>query len=210
MRALAVPFTCAMVAILAQGGCGGGVGHWQQQILSEKNADQRREGVLELMQERLGKSDGAVKLFAMLAQGDKDPTVRSAATRALGESGNPQAVAPLITVLTKENDAQVRLAAAVALGKVRGLEAVRPLLTRLREDRVSEVQAACARTLGEYPFPGVIQGLVAAMLNEDFSIVFEAQQSLKKLTNESFQTSRAWQSWLDENGDPFAVIRVAG
>ncbi len=47
-------------------------------------------------------------------------------------------------------------------------------------------------------------------VNDDLSIDFEAQQSLKKLTNESFQTTRAWQSWLDENGDPFAVIRVSG
>ena len=118
-------------------------------------------------------------------------------------------MAPLTGILTSEADAQVRTDAAVALGKVRGPDAVRPLLGRLREDQVNEVQAACARSLGEYPYPTVVQALVAAMLNNNFSIVFEAQRSLEKLTGKSFQTSRAWQSWLDKNGDPFASTTVS-
>ena len=160
------------------------------------------------MGQRLGRSDQAVKLFTKLAKTDPDPTVRSAAVQALGESGNATAVVPLTEILASEAKAQVRIDAAVALGKVRGPEAVRPLLSQLSKDRVSEVQAASARALGEYRYPGVVQALVAAMLNDDFSIVFEAQQSLEKLTDMSFQTSRNWQSWLDENGDPFAVVRV--
>lgn len=208
MKASLVGLMYTSMVVLALGGCGRGVDSWQEQIQSEDNPDRRREGVLELMEQRLSKSDGAVRLFALLAESDRDPTVRSAAVQALGESGNARAVAPLTGVLTNEADAQVRIDAAVALGKVRGPDAVRPLLSRLREDQVSEVQAACARALGKYPYPGVVQALVAAMLNDDFSIVFEAQQSLEKLTGASFQTSRAWQSWLDENGDPFASVKV--
>lgn len=208
MRASLVQLIYTSMVVLALGGCGRGVDSWQQQIQSEDNPDRRREGVLELMQQRVSKSDGAVRLFAKLAERDRDPTVRSAAVQALGESANTTAVDPLARVLTKEPNTQVRIDAAVALGKVRGPDAVRPLLSRLREDQVSEVQASCARSLGEYPYQGVVQALVAAMLNNDFSIVFEAQQSLEKLTGASFQTSRSWQSWLDENGDPFASAKV--
>ena len=132
-----------------------------------------------------------------------DPTVRSAAVQALGESDNTSAVGPLAGVLNNEDDAQVRGDAAVALGKVRSPEAVRALLSRLREDQADEVRAACARTLGEYPYPGVTQALIAAMLSEDFSTVFEARQSLTKLTGKAFESRQDWQSWLDQNGEPF-------
>jgi len=198
----------ASMVVLALGGCGRGLDSWLEQIESEGNPDRRREGVLELMQQRVSKSDAAVRLFALVAKSDRDPTVRSAAVQAMGESANVKAVAPLTAALTNDSDTQVRIDAAVALGKVRGPDAVRPLLSRLRQDQVSDVQAACARSLGEYPYPTVVQALVAAMLNDDFSIVFEAQQSLQKLTGESFQTGRAWQSWLDENGDPFASVKL--
>lgn len=196
----------SMIA-LALGGCGRGVNSWQQQIQSENDPDLRREGVLGLMQERAGKSEAAVKFFAQLAQSDPEPTVRSAAVQALADSGKATAVPPLGQVLTTETNTQVRTDAAVALGKVRGPSALRPLLSRLRTDQVPEVQAACARTLGEYPHPGVVEALAAAMLNDDFSIVFEAQQSLEKLTGASFQTSRGWNDWLDENGDPFSTAQ---
>ena len=208
MRASLMLLICISMIGLALGGCGRGIDSWEKQIVSPESADLRREGVLELMGQRLGRSDRAVQLFALLAEGDPDPTVRSAAVQALGESGNATAVVPLTRILANEAEAQVRIDAAVSLGKVRGPEAVRPLLSRLRKDRVSEVQAASARALGEYRYPGVVQALVVAMLNDDFSIVFEAQQSLEKLTDMSFQTNRDWQSWLDENGDPFAVVRA--
>ena len=209
MRASMMLLICISMIGLALVGCGRGVDSWEKQIESEDSADLRREIVLELMGQRSGRSDKAVKLFAKLAKGDPDPTVRSAAVQALGESDNATAVVPLTEILANEAEAQVRIDAAVALGKVRGPEAVRPLLRQLSKDRVSEVQAASARALGEYRYPGVVQALVAAMLNDDFSIVFEAQQSLEKLTDMSFQTSRDWQNWLDKNGDPFAVVRVS-
>ncbi len=208
MRASLMQLIYTSMVVVALAGCGRGIDSWQEQIQSADNPDQRREGVLELMEQRVSKSDGAVRLFALLAESDGDPTVRSASVQALGESGNARAVAPLARVLTNEGNTQVRIDAAVALGKVHGPNAVRPLLSRLREDPVSEVQAACARALGKYPYPTVVQALVAAMLNDDFSIVFEAQQSLEKLTEASFQTSRGWQGWLDENGDPFASVKV--
>jgi len=205
MRISTVMLMCAATISLLLIGCSNGVDRWQKQILAQNNADQRREAVVELMEKRLGKSDKAVQLFAMLAQTDSDPTVRSAATQALGESGNPSAVEPLARVLANESDVQVRRDAAVALGKVRGPQAVRALLDRLREDRADEVRAACARTLGQYRYPGVLQALVAALLSEDFSVVFEARRSLEKLTRKSFESSQAWQNWLDKTGEPFAA-----
>ena len=206
---LSVMILCASTLGLSVAGCGKGVNKWQKQILAEDNPDQRREAVLELMDKRLGKSDGAVRLCAQLAERDEDPTVRSAAVQALGETDNQLAVPALARVLDNEADAQVRRDAAVSLGKVRGPEAVRALLSRLREDRADEVRTACGRSLGEYPYPGVVQALVAALLSEDFSTTFAAQRSLEKLTGKSFESSRAWQEWLDKTGEPFATSGVS-
>ena len=189
-------------------GCGKSVGRWEKQITAEDSPDLRREGVLELMQSWRGKSDGAVRLYTLLGQTDEDPTVRSAAVGALGRSGNEKAVPGLTKILTEDVDPQVRTEAATALGKVRSFEAVGSLIEQLRQDQVNEVKAACARSLGGYPYGGVVGALVAAMLNDDFSIVYEAQQSLEKLTGESFQSSRAWQNWLQDKGDPFEATVV--
>ena len=192
-RVLLSVVVCAVLA-----GCGSGVKKWEQRITSEPNADVRREHIVKMMSEWGGKSDEAVGLYAMLAKTDADPTVRSAAVRGLGESKNTSAVQPLADVLDNETDEFIRRDAAVSLGKVRGPEAVKPLLGHLRSDPEDAVRAACARSLGEYEYPGVTQGLVAALLAEDFSVVYEARQSLEKLTGEKFQTSGEWQNWLDQ------------
>ena len=186
-------------------GCGSGVKKYEDKITAEPSADLRRETIVELMSQRRGRSDDAVRLFAMLAKTDADPTVRSAAVRGLGESKNASAVQPLAGVLDNEPDEFIRRDAAVALGKVRGPEAVRALLGHLRADQDDQVRAACARSLGEYRYPGVTQALVGALLAEDFSIVFEARRSLGKLTGESFQSSQEWQNWLDKTGEVFVA-----
>lgn len=201
-RCFAVFLSIGLCCLLSAG-CGKSIESWEKQIVSEKSADQRREAILELMESNRGKSDGAVRLLAMLARDDEEPTVRSTAAQALGRTDNPNAVEPLVEVLTQDSDSQVRIDAAVGLENVRGPEAVRALLTHLREDPEDQVRTACARTLGEYPYAGVVRALATAMLAEDFSIVFEARKSLEKLTGQSFQTSKDWRDWLEENGDPF-------
>jgi HEAT repeat protein len=189
---------CAVVV-----GCGSGVKKYEDRITAEPNADIRRENIVELMDEWGGKSDEAVKLYAMLAKTDADSTVRSAAVRGLGESRNTTAVQALAEVLDNESDEFIRRDAAMALGKVHGPEAVRALLGRLRADQDDQVRAACARSLGEYRYPGVTQALVGALLAEDFSIVYEAGGSLEKLTGESFESNQDWQNWLDKSGEVF-------
>lgn len=208
MRQYVWVLLCVASSWVVLGGCGKSVKSWQKQILSQESADQRREGIVELMETRQGKSDAAVRLLGMLGRGDEDATVRSAAAQALGETGNPNAVEPLAVILSEDSDAQVRLDSAVSLGKVRGPEAVRVLMNRLREDPQDEVRAACARSLGEYPYVGVAQALAAALLADDFSIAFEAERSLEKLTGQSFQSSVSWHDWLRQNGDPFDGVRV--
>ncbi len=191
------------LAWLLTAGCGKSIESWEKQIVSEKSADQRREAILELMETDRRKSDEAVRLLAMIAREDEEPTVRSTAVQALARTDNPKAVEPLAEVLTEDTDSQVRIDAAVALEKVRGPEALRPLLARLRDDPEDQVRTACARTLGEYQYAGVVRVLSTAMLAEEFSVVFEARKSLEKLTGQSFQSGRAWHDWLEENGDPF-------
>ena len=68
MRASMILLICFSMIGLSLIGCGGGINNnWEKKLVSPDNADLRREGVLELMGQRSGKSDQAVKLFGKLA-----------------------------------------------------------------------------------------------------------------------------------------------
>jgi HEAT repeat protein len=82
---------------------------------------------------------------AMSGTGTAD---RHRAVVALGKSGDPRAVRPLLDLLS-ETDKEIRLSATMALGNLKSGRAVDDLIGRLRdhsEERVIREQAACALT----------------------------------------------------------------
>jgi HEAT repeat protein len=86
--------------------------------------------------------DGLVKQLA-----HSDANIRVYAAEKLGESGNPDAVMPLIGALRDEK-AVVRLAVIDALGRFQDVRAVKPLLPLLK-DRYSSVILATMDVLGQ-------------------------------------------------------------
>ncbi len=134
--------------------------------------------------EALGRLNDARAVPSLIETlGQDDPLVRKAAAAALdrlgqsewkewvkgidtdlvrlGESGDPRALAPLITALKTGSKAS-RKTAASALGSLRDPGAVGPLSVALG-DREEEVRAAAAQALGQLRDPLAVEPLMAAL-----------------------------------------------
>lgn len=87
---------------------------------------------------------GAVKLLITTLK-DEQASVRAAAAKALGETGDSRVIDPLIITL-KDEQASVRAAAAMALGVTRDPRVIDPLISTLK-DEDSDVQDKAKVTL---------------------------------------------------------------
>jgi HEAT repeat protein len=102
---------------------------------------------------------GATAVEALIAElKDKDWKVREAASVALGQIGDPRAVAALIGML---EDSSAGKAAAQALVKI-GTPAVDPLIARLG-DRNWNVHTLVIDALGQLGGPGAVEALIAVL-----------------------------------------------
>src|SRR5439155_12505080 len=73
----------------------------------------------------------------------EDPAVRKVATAALGETGDPRAVDPLIAVMQADTEYAVRTAAATSLGQLKSQRAIWVLVAtlQLRDETTPERQS---------------------------------------------------------------------
>jgi len=100
-------------------------------------------------------------LIAALA--DPAESTRERAATALGDIGDPRAVAPLIAALDVPGRREsARKAAARALGKLRDARAVDPLITALQDTGLPRVSTAAAEALGKIGDPRAVGPLLAA------------------------------------------------
>ena len=225
-RRFGVWLLAAALLGLALAGCGEGNGYqfkrdekglWRlkpaepRQSLSKAvasdNPDERREGIMWLGQPERCSQDFAVKLLAVVLRKDPDPTVRSAAATALAKSVNSLAIDPLIEALDDPN-MYVRLDAAKALANRNSDNAKRALLVRLGKDFEPQVRAAVCRSLSGYHDRRALEALINALRDSDFAVVYQAEQSLIRMTGHAYQYDvEAWTRWLaglGPDGDPFA------
>jgi HEAT repeat protein len=72
---------------------------------------------------------------------DKDSSVRSGASSALGSIKDVRAVEPLIAAL-KDEDSSVRSGAAGALGSIKDARAVEPLMAALKDENLEIIAGA--------------------------------------------------------------------
>ena len=111
---------------------------------------------------------------------DKDPSLRKAAARALGELGDSRAVTPLITALGDEGNHEVWEAVAVSLRRLKDPRAVEPLVAALKHED-TKIRQWAAAVLGDLEDRRALGPLVAAIGSEDSELRERAAVSLVKL-----------------------------
>lgn len=96
---------------------------------------------------------------------DEDSRIRMAAAKALGEIGDPMAVAPLLHILTDSSDSDLRWAATGALGRM-GMAALPGLLEALQDDNW-KVRRSAAEALWGMGEPKAVPGLAEALVDRN-------------------------------------------
>ena len=171
-------------------------------MFESPDADVRRNAIERLSQYDWARRGAYVKAYAMLTE-DPDPTVRSAAVRALGRCGDVHYADKVIERLT-DISAIVRQDAAVVLGSLIVPSAIKPLMQRSLGDDSVDVRIAAVRALGSYPTRDVLNTLIKCLDDEDFSVRFEAAESLRRLTgrNIGIDVDR-WREVISSVSNPF-------
>ena len=139
--------------------------------------DRRREGVRLLTKRDWGRQEPYLKGYATLLNTDTDPSVRSAAVRALGRAGYKKYMPDVINALDDEA-VSVRWDAAVALDDLVGEAAIEPLAEHALDDESADVRAACAVALRHYHKLRAIRALRQCLADEDFGVRYQARRSL--------------------------------
>ena len=132
--------------------------------------------------------EGPVGELTALLQ-DEAAEVRAAAAKALGKRKSTEAVAELCRLARSEDEALAE-ASIDALGQIGDPQANVPLLAALKNPS-AKVREAAARALGATspkaagdtrPDPGVVQGLAAALADENERVRWYAVQSLGQMS----------------------------
>lgn len=154
--------------------------------------DERREGINMLATNSWGRQEQYLKGYATVLRLDTDPTVRSAAVKALAKSGNT-AYVPQVAAALEDKVVDVRRDAADALNKLVGPEAADPLRRHAAEDSDIDVRALCLRALQHYPCENTRQTLLRCLGDAQFTIRYPAHQSLVALTGQDYgYNPEAW------------------
>lgn len=170
------------------------------------SADKRFRGLLLLANAPWGGERVYMDLYVAAIK-DGDPSVRTAAIRALALHGGPEHV-PLVVEQLDDSDRLLRWESARALQRLHNPAAVAPLLERLdiKKESEPEIRAAAAVALGQYPEARVVDALITAVDDRDLAVNHAALQSLRVLTGQDHGFDmRAWVGWAKDNkADLFA------
>jgi len=198
------------------------------QALTDPDADHRREAVVALSRSDELTRDWALDGLDIVARLDESPQVRCVAIRALARTGLPRVMPGLLMILNHRDfrgrvrtpSAPVRVDATRALADLLGLcvatsqPATRPATIHdsletfcrlLLNDPHRDVRQSAAVALGDLPDRRSLEALIAALTDEDFGVVYRAEQSLIALTGRTFEHDPdAWRDWIEATPDPFA------
>jgi HEAT repeat protein len=161
--------------------------------------DQSREGIYriaEFMQES-GVRDAYINFLIVDAHTSKDYTVRAAALRVLNEFRIKSAV-PVAIENMEYPESLVQLEAAKALANIPDPAAI-PTLVRHLKDTVAnaDVRIACADALRNFNQADSTDALTAMLGDMDFSVAYQAHESLRIATFHDFQYDKLqWQAFL--------------
>jgi hypothetical protein len=167
-----------------------------RKALDPTNPDVQRAGILHLCDFDHFRQGNAIVLYKHEAETAKDYTVRAAALRALDRCRAKGCTSLFLTDL-RDDQVLVRLEAADALGNIPDPQAIRPLIDHANSDISPDVRIACAEALRNYATSDVVVALVDLLDNRDFSVAWQARQSLELLTGQDYRYDpRAWRAYL--------------
>jgi hypothetical protein len=138
----------------------------------------------------------ALSLYAREAETAKDYTVRAAALRCLNRC-RATGYTPLFLHALQDDQVLVRLEAADALGNIPDPQAIHSLIDHAQSDVSPDVRISCAEALRNYHNSDAVVALVDLLDNRDFSVAWQARQSLELLTGQDYRyDARAWRGYL--------------
>jgi hypothetical protein len=169
----------------------------------DKSPDHRREGIMELVQNRFARRAPYTRRYEQIGTRDPEYTVRAAAIRALNYSRNPDAVDLYVAGLD-DDEAPVRIESAKALSNIPTPKGMAKLIAHLQKDDSKDMRIACADALRNYKQLDVARALTAVMNERDFSVAWQARQSLILMTGRDFRYDEAaWLGYLSTDQKPF-------
>lgn len=169
----------------------------RRQIDDQEFPDERRIGIVTLVDFGYGKRPPYTDIYMRLAQNDPDYLVRATAIRALNRSRWQPAIPVFVAALDDTSDL-VRLEACKALVHLPDDRAVPGLLKLVSApDQNLDVRIAAADALQHYRQLEVARILVSQLNDRDFSVAWQAHASLCTLTGRDLDYSEgAWLNYL--------------
>jgi hypothetical protein len=166
--------------------------------------DERREGILYLVNRDYGRRDPFTEYYQTVALQDEDYTVRAMAIRALNISRHQPATGTFIKALS-DREALVRMEAAKALANLPDPAAQERLLQIVADERENrDVRIAAADALKHYKNISVGRTLVNQLGGRDFSVSWQARRSLRTLTGADHKYNQAaWLTYMTGPESPF-------
>ena len=110
---------------------------------------------------------------------------------------------------SQDVSALVRLESVVGLSRGGDNSSMNLLINMLNRDTESEIRGRAAEALGNYQNRRAVQALISALDDDDFGVIYQAEQSLRKLTGEDFpDDSGRWNEWLVGTKNPFIKSKI--
>lgn len=176
---------------------------WATEMEDTHSPDNRREGIVNLAENRFARKDPYTKRYEQIGKSDPEYLVRGAAMRALNYSRSREGTELFVAGLD-DGEALVRVEAAKALANVPVEKAVPQLIAHLQKDESRDVRIACADALRNYKTIDVARALSAVMTDRDFGVSWQARESLRLMTGHDFRYDEgAWLGYLARESKPF-------
>jgi len=169
-------------------------------------ADHRREALQKIVDDKKARSvESVTELYCLVARTDKDPMVRSAATRGLADLEGERVVPTLCHVLETDKSAYVRSDAAGSLAHHEDASALEALIDALGSDPSPDVRRAAAEGLRRFKDKRAAAALAKAVAFRDLAVAHSAWKSLRYMTGQDLpRASEPWTQFLASAEDPFA------
>lgn len=187
---------------------------------SESDADTRREALVRVARSPEYAEPWAVDGYVTIALLETDSQTRCVAIRSLERIADDRAMETLLRVMSADGatsqpvrptsdvcraDAALSVSRMLETGKVTDERraAAGPILRKLLTgDSNAGVRRAAARGLGFIRDPENVSTLIAGLRDTEFSVVYECEDSLVRLTGVTQRTNAAdWETWLEQNRD---------